>query len=204
MLSPNSIIMKKLWLLILSVLTVLTGCDITYDDYMDNEANVMIWLTDDPADYEAVLIEIQAMEVIYTTDDEEDKKIYVNDINYGVYNLLDFTNGMDTLLAEITVPPGHISQMRLVLGKHNSVQKNGIYYELVTPSAEESGLKFDLDVEIMEDVIYQIWIDFDAGSSVVELGNDEFILKPVISTYTEAVSGTIIGMVEPVSQSLIL
>lgn len=152
----------------------------------------MVWLTDDPGDYEEVNIDIQAMEVIYTTDNEEELKMYFNNINYGVYNLLDYTNGMDTLLAEITIPPGHVSQMRLVLGKHNNVKKDGIYYDLKTPSAEQSGLKFVIEVEIMADVIYKIWIDFDAGSSVVELGNGGFILKPLISTYAETGSGTII------------
>ncbi len=116
----------------------------------------------------------------------------------GVYNLLDFTNGLDTLLVEQELPAGTISQVRLVLGDNNQVKMNGEYYDIKTPSAQSSGLKLNLHAVLSEGLTYTLWIDFDAGRSIVEEGNGTFLLKPVIRAYTEASDGAITGVVEPI------
>ncbi len=46
-------------------------------------------------------------------------------------------------------------------------------------------------------VVYKVWIDFDVARSIVHKGNGSYILKPVIRTYTEAISGAISGNVSP-------
>ena len=40
--------------------------------------------------------------------------------NPGIYNLLDFTNGKDTLIADAELSGGSNSQIRLILGDNNS------------------------------------------------------------------------------------
>lgn len=119
-------------------------------------------------------------------------------VNTGIYKLLDFTNGLDTLLAEMVLPPGLITQIRLVLGNNSSVKKEGVYYDLKTPSAQQSDLKRNIHAELMAGIHYNIWIDFDACRSIVEKGNGTFSLKPVIRSYTEATSGAIKGVIDPV------
>lgn len=156
-------------------------------------------LTDAPADYQEVLIDVEEVRVSYSTGEEgeEDWRTLEN-VNAGTYNLLKFTNGMDTLLAEEELPAGTIAQMRLILGENNRVKTDGKYQNIQTPSAQESGLKFNVHAELTPGINYKLWIDFDAGRSIVKKGNGGYLLKPVIRTYTEATNGAIDGVVEPV------
>jgi len=159
-------------------------------------ATLSVRLTDAPANYQEVLIDIQSAQInVSATGITENWQALP--FRSGVYNLLDFRNGMDTLLAKVELPAGEISQMRLVLGSNNRVKINGQYYTLDTPSAMQSGLKFNINATLTEGVEYQLWIDFDAARSIVAKGNGGFNLKPVIRTFTKATSGAIKGLVSP-------
>jgi len=148
---------------------------------------------DDPASYDSVNIDIQDIKV--NTGDTGWTSLPLN--RKGVYNLLDFKNGLDTLLSSSELPAGTVSQIRLVLGTNNSVVVNGVNYPLSTPSSQQSGLKLNLHATLISGIEYKLWLDFDAGRSIVETGNGNYILKPVIRTYSEATSGAIKGSVVP-------
>lgn len=150
-----------------------------------------IRLTDAPANYEEVLVDIRDVQV----ESEDGWKSL--DVNQGVYNLLDFRNGLDTLLGTIEIPAGRISQVRLVLGENNQVRTTDGLFDLQTPSAQQSGLKLNINAELTAGIVYKLWIDFDAARSVVDKGNGGFILKPVIRAYTEVQGGAIAGTVSP-------
>jgi hypothetical protein len=187
-------IMKK----ILFPLLLLVAGFILFESCRKNngQAKLAIYLTDDPANYDEVNIEIKEVLVNVSNSGGENWKSVA--ITPGVYNLLDFRNGLDTLLGSIELPAGKVSQIRMVLGSNNSVKEGTKVYELTTPSAQQSGLKFNVQVELQEGVNYKLWIDFDAGRSVVKAGNSgKYILKPVIKTFTEAISGAIKGNVLP-------
>jgi hypothetical protein len=87
--------------------------------------------------------------------------------------------------------------MRLVLGSNNSVVIGGQSFPLKTPSAQQSGLKFNIHATLTSGIVYRLWIDFNAGRSIVATGSGTYILKPVIRTYTEAIGGSIKGYVLP-------
>ena len=163
----------------------------------DNESKsrIEVRLTDAPADYNAVNIDIQGVEV----NVEEGETGWVSlDINKGVYNILDLTNGLDTLLGSIELPAGKLSQMRLILGPNNSILVGDDLIELKTPSAQQSGLKLLLNTTLKEGITYKILLDFDAARSIVSAGaSGKYILKPVIRTITEATSGAIAGQITP-------
>ena len=157
-------------------------------------------LTDDPSPYDAVYIDVQKVEVNVSADSGAKSGWQtVPLLRPGIYNLLDFRNGIDTVLAAADLPAGRLSQMRLVLGNNNSVVIDGQSYSLKTPSAQQSGLKFNIHATLTDGIVYRLWIDFDAGRSIVTTGEGSFILKPVIRTYTEAIGGSIKGYVLPVA-----
>jgi hypothetical protein len=156
------------------------------------KASLTFRLTDAPAAYDKVNIDIIGMEVII------DDSVINLDVNGGVYNLLDLVNGKDTLLVEQDVPAGRISQVRLILGDNNSIVVNGEVNPLKTPSAQQSGLKLNVDADFEPGIAYEYTIDFDAARSVVETGNDKYILKPVLRVITESVSGALKGIVYPI------
>jgi len=180
--------MRKLWLVLVAAIG-LTACSSD-----EQSARLEIRLTDAPGDYEAVYVDIQSVEVNSESGESGWKQL---EVNKGVYNLIDFTNGMDTLLATAILPAGKISQIRLKLGDGNTVVIDGETKDLTTPSGQQSGVKLNVHEELVEGVTYKLWLDFDAARSVVLTGSGKYILKPVIRTYSEAQSGAIKGVVTP-------
>jgi len=96
------------------------------------------------------------------------------------------------------LPAGEVSQIRLILGDNNSVVIAGVSYPLTTPSAQESGLKLNIHATLVAGIVYRLWIDFDAGRSIVSAGNSgKFLLKPVIRCFSSAIGGSLKGFVLP-------
>ncbi|MEK6780597.1 MAG: DUF4382 domain-containing protein [Bacteroidota bacterium] len=156
-------------------------------------------LTDAPGDYEAVNIDIADVQVNSGADEDGWKSL---DVNKGVYDLLKLTNGLDTLLGKIELPAGRVSQVRLILGENNSLSIDGQAISLSTPSGQQSGLKLQVNADLVEGITYKLLLDFDAARSVVRAGSSgNYNLKPVIRTIVEAESGAIKGMVSPVEAS---
>ena len=185
--------MKKLLLLSgMCAAFALTSCNDDATASNGGAATVNVRLTDAPALYDAVNIDVQKVE--FNTGNGWNS---VNVITPGVYNLLNFRNGMDVLLAQAQLPAGSVSQMRLVLGSNNSLVKDGVTYPLDTPSAMQSGLKFNWHQNLEANGAYNVWIDFDAARSIVKKGNGTYALKPVIRTFSELTDGQIKGYVLP-------
>lgn len=175
----------------------LTACQKNNDQSNTSaKSKLELRLTDAPGFYDAVNVDIQSIK-INASASEDSGWVDVPLLKPGVYNLLDFRNGIDTLLASVDIPAGQISQIRLILGSNNSVVVNGVTYPLNTPSAQESGLKLNVQTTLQAGILYRMWIDFDAMRSIVATGNGKFNLKPVIRTYTEATGGTVQGIVLP-------
>lgn len=154
-------------------------------------SQVSFRLTDAPGSYEAVYVDVQGVEVNHETKGW----ITLNIAKPGPYNLLDLRNGTDALLCTSDIPAGRINQVRLILGSNNTVKVKGVTYPLDAPSAEQSGLKLNLNADLVADASYSFWLDFDAGKSVVETGAGAYKLKPLLRAYTQATNGKIKGSV---------
>lgn len=174
---------------------------ISCSDDTDNggTATVNVKLTDGPAMYDAVNIDVQRIEI-----NANGNWVPINFPNPGIFNILDFKNGLDTALGQAVLPAGNVSQMRMILGPDNSIVVDGVTYPLQTPSAQQSGLKFNWNQTLVAGGAYNVWIDFDAGRSVVKTGNGSYILKPVIRTFSELTDGQIKGYVLPAASQPIV
>lgn len=151
---------------------------------------VKVRLTDAPGNFQQVNVEILGVEFKINKDTE----VNLN-INQGIYNLLDYTNGLDTLIAYADVPSGKLSQIRLILGTNNTVMVDSVIYPLSTPSAMQSGLKLQVKTVLEPGVLYDILLDFDANQSIGLSGDGKYHLKPVIRTINEAISGSVSGSI---------
>jgi len=171
------------------VLSTLTGCS---EDAAQGKAHLQLYLTDAPAEYDAVNIDIQAVEIM-----SSEGTFTYDLITPGVYDLLEFSSGVDTLILSEDVPAGTITQIRLILGTNNTVIVDGEVHPLETPSAQTSGLKLNVHYTMEAGLVYSLWLDFDAEKSIVVKGNGDYSLKPVIRVYTEALSGAISGNIFP-------
>lgn len=168
----------------------------------EGTSRLTVYLTDAPADYDAVNIEVVGLQVKASTDPGEGGwQTMPLPTTPVTYNLLEFTNGMETLLSSIELPAGKISQLRLILSNNNTIAVNGVTepLPLEVPSGQESGLKFNIHADLIAGIEYKLWIDFDCARSVVVNGAGDYILKPVIRTFNEATSGAIKGSVSPIA-----
>jgi len=198
----NFVPMKKPILRRVSLaLLVLTSCVLFFiscNKSSSGTGHLEVRLTDDPSQYDAVYIDVQKVEVNVSSDPGTNSGWQTLPLLHpGVYDLLKFRNGLDTVLASADLPAGTLSQMRLVLGNNNSVVIDGQSYPLATPSSQQSGLKFNIHSTLTSGIVYRLWIDFDAGRSIVTTGDGGYSLKPVIRTYSEAIGGSIKGYVLP-------
>ncbi|KPK80442.1 MAG: hypothetical protein AMS27_17040 [Bacteroides sp. SM23_62_1] len=162
------------------------------EDDLPETADLQIKLIDAIGYYEQVNIEIVGIKIILNDS------IIDLPVDTGIYNILEFVNGIDTVLTSDTVPVGTLSQIRLILGDNNSFITEGVKYDLKTPSAQKSGLKLNIHQELMPNTAYSYVIDFDVKHSIVKTGNDKYILKPVIRVFSEALTGIIKGIIRPV------
>ena len=161
-------------------------------DSTKNSYPYAVRMTDVPGPYNAVNIDLQG--VVITGKDGKDVTM---NVNAGIYNLLDFSNGADTLIASGSLEVATVQQIRLILGPNNTVVVNNVSYPLSTPSADQSGLKLQVHQTLQAGVLYSVLLDFDANKSIVETGSGTYKLKPVIRTIETAISGAIRGKITP-------
>jgi len=191
--------MKSNVLKSLFVFLLFTSALISCSEKDSNEkAKLEVRMTDDPAAYDAVYIDLKDVQINVTGDDDKGWQSLPG-VHAGIYNLLNLVNDKDTLLVNADIPSGKLHQIRLVLGTNNSIVANGVTIPLETPSAQQSGLKLNVQQNVNGGILYTMVLDFDAGRSIVTTGNGKFILKPVIRTVLNAVGGSIKGAVTPKS-----
>ncbi len=186
-------ILKLITIILTGVLISIYSCEKN-----DGTTKFNLHLTDAPADYDSVFIDIQSVNLHFQANDSDGDWLTLEELNSGIYDLLKFNNGLDTLLSSTDLPAGTISQIRLILGENNSLFMDGEEFKLKTPSAQTSGLKLNVHARLEAGLTYDMWIDFDAARSIVKTGSGKYILKPVIRAYTEATSGAIKGIISPI------
>lgn len=160
-------------------------------------SRVKVNLTDNPGDYDEVNIEILDVKIKNSNGTDEDGWVSIGIANPGIYNLLDLTGGVIAPLSDSEIPSGFLGQIRLILGDNNTVVKDGVTYTLNTPSAQQSGLKLQVNQTLEPNFTYDFLIDFDVNHSIVVEagGSGNYNLHPVLRVITMANSGSISGTV---------
>lgn len=179
---------------------------------LDKPHAVSIYLTDDQTPvFDSVFIDLQKLEV-KVEDDSLPAEGWVNlSIHPGIYNILRFRNGLDTLFATGTLPNGRVKKVRLTLGTQNSVMKNGQRFPLAVHDhdrevvANLEGSNF----EVIPPAQVLFWIDFDASHSIQtdnsgSGNNNGYRLKSHIRIFTRSNSGRIEGRVLPAAADAIV
>ncbi len=163
------------------------------DSAASSSTTYSVRMTDGPGPYNAVYIDLQGVEITGSNGNT----VMLN-VHAGIYNLLNFSNGVDTLIASGGLSISSVQQVRLILGTNNSVVVNNVSYPLSSPSADQSGLKLQVNQTLQAGVDYMVLLDFDANKSIVDEGNGTYRLKPVIRTIDAAISGSVKGTITPV------
>ncbi len=182
--------------LVITLIILLTGCDLSNNK---DTGTFQVFLTDAPANYESVFIDIREVQIHQSNsaNEQDDGWITVHQ-EPMIVDLLDLTNGNYEILGDIELEPGRYSQLRLILGDQNELVIDGESYPLTTPSAQQSGLKLQINADVESGSVYTLLLDFDASKSVIKAGaSDKYILKPVIIGSRLEQTGQIAGSVEP-------
>jgi hypothetical protein len=185
----------------LAVLIFAASCNQDEDRFNGN-AMLNIALVDAPADYDEVWVEVLGVEVLPNGKNENEGSAWISiphtpEDNERTVNLLSLVGDNILYIGSQEVPAGRISQIRLILGDDNYIKKDGQRIGLTTPSAQQSGLKLQVNKDLQAGIQYDMMLDFDADRSIVRAGNSgQYILKPVIRVITEE-SATIRGKVLP-------
>ncbi|MBX2874060.1 MAG: DUF4382 domain-containing protein [Saprospiraceae bacterium] len=171
---------------LLGLVLLLSSCEAVFQTDLstesDAETRLNIRLTDDPIDLEEVNIDLQLVKVKGENGFEEIDL----ETNAGIYNLLNFQNGLDTLIASADLSVGQIREVRLILGENNTVVSGGETFDLQIPSGSQSGLKIKTCLDLNQVADFDLLLDFDAAASIHCTGNGKFIMRPVIRVMSTA------------------
>ena len=181
--SRNGIsIMIILYFLLIAVL-LFTSCEEDSLSSKPSSGSLVIEMTDGPADYTEVNVDIQEVHVHYAQDAAGSARWVALNTNSGVYNLLDFRNNVTTIIADSSfLSTGALDEIRLILGPQNSIVTDSVKYPLMIPSGASSGIKIKVHADVIQDLLTNVLIDFDARLSVHETGNGKYILSPVVKS----------------------
>ncbi len=189
---------------------------------------VNFMLTDGPGSYENVFIDIKSLQIVIDTAREGSQKrdtcnwdhIASNrnsrkdsglvwttmPIKAGIYDILRFRNGLDTLFASANVPKGSVRLVRIELGTNNSVVKDSVTYPLNLGSNTPTFITLKLEGNEFEEFAsrrHRLWLDFDVSRSIIEV-NGRFYLIPVMHTFVEKNTASVEGKVKPADAKAII
>ncbi|HXU27161.1 MAG TPA: DUF4382 domain-containing protein [Bacteroidia bacterium] len=158
-------------------ITLFNACkkDTTTTGAPPANGSMAVRLTDAPGNFQQVNVDIQQVSVHMSGGSWIDLPTHT-----GIYNLLVLQNGIDTSLVNTTVlPAGKITQMRLILGTHNTVMVDSVVYPLTVPSGSQTGIKLIGNETVNPNQLLIVKLDFDANASVVASGTT-YQLKPTV------------------------
>jgi hypothetical protein len=116
-------------------------------------------------------------------------------------DLVTLQNGVLAQLGQTPLPAGKYTQMRLLLADNASagagqpipnsvVPTGGSETALTTPSAQQTGLKLNVDIDVAANQLADFVVDFNVCKSIVAAGaSGKYLLKPVLSVTPHFVSG---------------
>lgn len=190
--------MKRIFAVALAsgIILGLGGCQEIATDTGSGPGRMVVRLMDSPAGYDAINIYVDSVRVHYESGDSL-SNWYTISRTPAVYNLLAFSQGKDTVIADGVIPAGYYSQMRLYIGNGSNIVVGGVIEPLEIPSGSQSGLKLNIQASVVSGVAYEVKLDFDAARSIVVTGNGRYKLKPVIKVISAAISGSLSGVVLP-------
>jgi Domain of unknown function (DUF4382) len=175
-------------------------------------SKLTVYLTDHQTPiFDSVFIDIQKLEVKLEDDTVGNDGWFTLSIRTGVYNILRFRNGLDTLFGTAILSNNRIRKIRLTLGTQNTAMKDNRSFPLKVKDNEREVVanidNSNFNIVAPDQVMF--WIDFDAGRSIQvdnsgSGNNNGYELKSHIKIFTHRTTGRIEGRVLPLAASPIV
>jgi len=183
----------KLFLIALLAVAIIAGCGGNSTD-QNSTGRLVIEAFDAPlpGDVDSINLTIEEVTVHHT----EDGWLTVAEPD-TTYDSLQLVNGATVVLADVSLASGRYNQMRLILADSNTIVIDGVSYPLTVPSGTQSGVKLHGDFDIVENQVYELYIDFDASHSITH-ASDKYILKPSFKAFKKSLSAMLSGTVKDI------
>jgi len=111
------------------------------------------------------------------------------------FDLLDLVKE-EAVLGAAPLPEGHYTQIRFFPDPAQSSITDGTgTHDVKLPSGEQTGIKVNVNYDIVPDQVTTVLLDFDAHNSFVLQGNGQYLMKPVVRGCVKVLTGTLIGKV---------
>ncbi|TGE26712.1 DUF4382 domain-containing protein [Hymenobacter metallicola] len=160
---------------------LLTGCEDAMQDAAVQPQASTTAAKQDPNAYQAVNIDLVAVEVSQDTDENTSSWSTLPGVQPGLRNLLTTTSSASPLFTSAAFEGGTIKQLRLILGENSTIRlANGTTVPLETPSGQTSGLKLKVNATVTAGVKYAVLAIINPNKQVVARGNGRYNLKPVL------------------------
>ncbi len=176
------------------LLLAATGCDSAEPaSETRQESHIRVLLTDALADeiVEAHVI-IERLELI-----GQGERVTLLADEAQPFDLLTLQDGVTAPLADLDIPDGTYTQLRVIVNEAASVLfEDGTVETLKVPSGSQSGIKIPLPaLELNEDVV-EVTLDFDVSQSFVKRGNSGkgYIFKPVLKPLAVVINGEAVNL----------
>ena len=221
--------LAKLSMMILAI-TVLfaTSCQETTDFNETGSGKLVLKLTDAPFPVDLIdqaLVTIDKIEIRSVLDSDDESELNLQNQNQGSgtneqimenhpfillseetqqFNLLSLTNGITSDLIQMEIGTGEYDMIRMHIVDAKIIMKDGQEFDLKIPSGTQSGLKIQIEPElVVEDgVVNEVLLDFDVSKSFIVQGNINskagvkgFIFKPVIRAVSQKQCTRVEGIV---------
>lgn len=140
-----------------------------------------VLMTDAPGNFLSVNVHIKSVQV-HTSDTNNASGWITLNTHDTIYDLLKLQNDITVALANgIFLPVGKITQLRLILDSDNTVVlSDSSTHNLVIPSSLNTGIKINIDAQILPGKTVVVTLDFDADESIHLIGTGDYKLSPVI------------------------
>jgi hypothetical protein len=214
-------------LILFSLATLFTGCSRSLsDDIAPNPTQtqtvrrVSVFLSDAPADFKNVILDVQKIEVkidldgthqnddTYGDNDEDLDDIEEVDA-FGRWITLDFVpqqldvlalrNGLERLLGRATIPY-RVRKVRFTLGAKNMLTDGEDRRSRMTLVNETDNLLYvrvkSADMDLSTPGTVDLRVDFDLASSIIPVG-EEYELHPKLRLFNLQTTGAVVGVITP-------
>ena len=212
----------RVFLVLFAVILLAVSCSKERSANTNGKQRVSIRINDHPLEgLTNVWVDVQYVEVkVDTTSGSRDDDDYDDDendddddkdcdrygtwdtlkITPGIYDMLRFRNGLDTLLATGFVNNGTIHKVRITLGNRNEISKDSAVTRIPLSICNRKSyvyvkLKDKEHTEIINGEV-RIQLDFDIARSI-SYRDGRYCLQPYIKAYSKNKTGSVEGEAVP-------
>lgn len=158
----------------------------------DEPGRMVMYIVDAPTDHlSEVNIIVGSVEVHSESDGW-----FITREEPDTIDLLELKNGQTAVLSDTALPAGHYTQIRLHVEEGSYVITEGERYDLIIPSAFQTGVKLVGEFNVESDQRVDVLLDFDVHRSIQHT-DDGYRLQPTIRFQVLDVAGDLAGIVEP-------